>query len=107
MTWTALPVPLGLLSDFTTVTQLGDLVVRICGPDCGQVEVSTDLASWTVGPLPGGGRYGAGLIGFGGKLYVIGANQANVMRSDDGLAWTSIGSYPNIALTSVAQFTPP
>lgn len=86
------------------MTQLGERVVRMCGPDCNEVETSDDLA--TIGPQPGGGRFGAGLVAYRGAVFMIGGNQADVMRSEDGLIWTVVGPYPNVALTTVTQFTP-
>jgi hypothetical protein len=94
-------------ADFPAAGEVGDLAVRTCGTGCTATETSTDLATWTpAAPLPDGERESPALVGFGGRMLLIGGN-TTVLETTDGAGWTAIGSLPAARLrTGAVQFTP-
>jgi len=104
--WSTSATRLTFGTDFPTVGELGDRIVRACGSDCTDTETSTDLMTWTPSTFPGGVRSGAALVGFGGRFVLVGG-QPDVLVSTDGIAWTTLTTLPlTITRTAVTQFTP-
>jgi len=106
VSWSTSATRLGFGTDFPTVGELGDRIVRACGSDCTDTETSTDLLTWTPSTFPGGVRSGAALVGFGGRFLLVGG-QPDVLVSTDGTAWTTLTTLPlTITRTAATQFTP-
>jgi len=104
--WSTSATRLTFGTDFPTVGELGDRIVRACGSDCTATETSTDLTTWTPSTFPGGVRSGAALVGFGGRFVLVGA-QPDVLVSADGIAWTTLTTLPlTLTRTAATQFTP-
>lgn len=105
--WTSSPQQLTFAADFPAAGELGDRVFRTCGTGCMETETSLDLETWTpAAPLPDGERESPALVGFAGRMLLIGGG-SSVLATDDGSSWDIIGALPAArGRTTAVQLTP-
>jgi len=105
--WSPPASVLTFTADFAAAAELDDRMFRICGSGCTATESSTDLVSWTPAAALPGPRESPGLVGFGGRLFVIGGGSADVLATIDGSSWPVVGTLPDARVrTAAVQFTP-
>lgn len=95
--------------EYHAATVFGDKLWVAGGNGLGNiVQTSTDAVTWTrAADLPLAREEGE-LVEFRGRLYLIAGAPRMTYVTDDGSAWTNVGSYPlDCVGTHVVTFTPP